>query len=112
MKGIYIYMDIKAISSPSVSIQANQQTLPQKRKAINSTDSDKNNDVVKNKKSYNSLKKALPYVAGAIVLAGAGGYILKNRGKNIVEKTLTAKASAELKEELKEISEEITKEFS
>ncbi len=56
------------------------QTAPAVQTAQNDTEQDSQ------KKSVKSFKKALPYVAGAVVLAGLGVYIWKGKGKGLIRK--------------------------
>ena len=61
-------------------------------------------------KAKTNFKKAAPYVAGAIVLAGLGVYLVKGRGKNLNKKTVNevkeglADAAAKAKEEVADAS--------
>lgn len=134
-----IYMEITAINSLSPSMKGNlvaatkakmeaeaalnvKNTVDKKefasvqtRQPDNEKTSKSNTDVqqspIKNNKASKNFKKALPYAAGVVVLAGLGFYLLNGRGKNVVDKNLKEKAKEELKEELKEIGEEIREEF-
>lgn len=114
-------MDIKAISTlplPNttyVKTPASKTTAdtPKTQKPVNTktAETSKQQPQQKTNKTAANFKKALPYAAGVVVLAGLGFYLLKGRGKNVVDKNLKEKAKEELKEELKEIGEEIKEEF-
>ena len=71
-----------AAPAPQASPQTSPvtQTAPAVQTAQNDTEQDSQ------KKSVKSFKKALPYVAGAVVLAGLGVYIWKGKGKGLIRK--------------------------
>ncbi len=117
-------MDIKTISTLPLPYTNTIQTSvskkpadnPQTQTAVKNTNTaapsaDKQQLKTENNKTSTNLKKALPYAAGVVVLAGLGFYLLRGKGKNAVDKNLKDKAQQELKEELKEIGEEIKEEF-
>ncbi len=107
-------MDIKAISTltlpKSTFIQTAPQTQIKEKKEEVSKPENFTQQTTDNKPSKN-FKKALPYAAGVVVLAGLGFYLLRGRGKSAVDKNLKETAKEELKEELKEIGEEIKEEL-
>lgn len=113
-------MDIKSISPISVPQTTSlpvTQTLSQSKtdnpiQTEQSKQPSASEDLQKNNtKTHKNFPKALPYAAGAVILAGLGFYLLKGKNKNIVNKKLKDKANEELKEELKEIGEEIKEKF-
>ena len=115
-------MDIKAISTltlpqnnyvPTPKVQTNAQ--PAQSPAVKNADTSKQETAAAQtppaNKTPKNFKKAIPYVAGAVVLAGLGIYIAKGKGKNLFNKKnlneikddvadIGKKAKEEIKEEI------------
>ena len=115
-------MDIKAISTltlpqnnyvPTPKVQTNAQ--PAQSPAVKNADTSKPETAAAQtppaNKTPKNFKKAIPYVAGAVVLAGLGIYIAKGKGKNLFNKKnlneikddvadIGKKAKEEIKEEI------------
>ena len=115
-------MDIKAISTltlpqnnyvPTPKVQTNAQ--PAQSSAVKNADTSKQETAAAQtppaNKTPKNFKKAIPYVAGAVVLAGLGIYIAKGKGKNLFNKKnlneikddvadIGKKAKEEIKEEI------------
>ena len=115
-------MDIKAISTltlpqnnyvPTPKVQTNAQ--PAQSPAVKNADTSKPETAAAQtppaNKTPKNFKKAIPYVAGAVVLAGLGIYIAKGKGKNLFSKKnlneikddvadIGKKAKEEIKEEI------------
>ena len=115
-------MDIKAISTltlpqnnyvPTPKVQTNAQ--PAQSPSVKNADTSKPETAAAQtppaNKTPKNFKKAIPYVAGAVVLAGLGIYIAKGKGKNLFNKKnlneikddvadIGKKAKEEIKEEI------------